>query len=676
MGNAVKGAPLRSARKMLDCGQIPPAELVGATVSKSWERSLHAGLLPFGAPVLAEHLPAQRLRDAVEQRRDLLARARPVMDYLYAQVRGSGSMVILADENGVLIEALGDSEFVERAARVALKPGASWHERNRGTNAIGTAIAEGRAVLVHGAEHFFESNRFLTCAAAPVTGPDGRLLGVIDISGHHRARHPHTTGLVSAASHMIENRIFELRHEDAVKLRMHPQAEGIGTLAEGLVALADDGRIIGANHAALALLGLRADDIGQALVGHALSLDMADVQDIAHSRSDGLHPAVSRAGRPLCIRIEAGRPKPAMRSPETPRPLPLRDALAELDTGDEKMRLVVERARKVAGKPIPILLQGESGAGKERVAAAIHASGPRKDAPFIAVNCAALPEHLIESELFGYAPGAFTGARREGSPGRIREANGGTLFLDEIGDMPLALQCRLLRVLQEREVVPLGGGKPFKVDFALIAASHKPLKAEVEAGRFRADLYYRLNGLTLALPPLRARSDFAAIVARMLAAFEPDGRIALAPDVATALMAYRWPGNLRQLSNALLFACAVLDPGETTIGWCHLPDDLIEDLREQGSGDGASRALSLEETGDWSVVARLNGVAMTRPDAIGAAVSLRALSDTAIEHAVLASDGNMSEAARRLGISRNTLYRRLKACPRPRPKTPRDTSLQ
>jgi transcriptional regulator of acetoin/glycerol metabolism len=208
-------------------------------------------------------------------------------------------------------------------------------------------------------------------------------------------------------------------------------------------------------------------------------------------------------------------------------------------------------------------------------------------------------------------------------------------------------------VLQEREVVPLGGGKPAKVDFALIAASHKPLKAEVEAGRFRSDLYYRLNGLTLKLPALRARTDFMAIVARMLAAFEPDKSLMLAPDVAAAFARYRWPGNLRQLSNALLFACAVLDPGEVMIGWRHLPDDLIEDLQDLD-------APAASEGCDSSVAA-----------------SLRASSDSLIERAVLASEGNMSEAARRLGISRNTLYRRLKACPRPRPKTrPGEPPLQ
>jgi transcriptional regulator with PAS, ATPase and Fis domain len=286
----------------------------------------------------------------------------------------------------------------------------------------------------------------------------------------------------------------------------------------------------------------------------------------------------------------------------------------------------------VVGKSIPMLLQGESGVGKEVCATAIHAAGPRRDRAFIAVDCSSLPEHLIEAELFGYTPGAFTGARREGSPGRIREANGGTLFLDEIGDMPLSLQSRLLRVLQARQVVPLGGGKPVAVDFALIAATHRPLKAEVAAGRFRADLYYRINGLTLTLPPLRARSDFAALVEAMIEDIAADAAITLSAEIAAAFTGYAWPGNLRQLANVLRLACALLQPGERVIGWQHLPEDLLEDLKQPP---------------------------LPAPRAHTATATLRSASDSLIEQTLSSSRGNFSAAARRLGISRSTLYRRL-----------------
>jgi transcriptional regulator with PAS, ATPase and Fis domain len=320
-----------------------------------------------------------------------------------------------------------------------------------------------------------------------------------------------------------------------------------------------------------------------------------------------------------------------------PAAVPAADALAALDTGDVTLQAAITRARRVQGKPIGLLLQGESGVGKEVFARAVHASGPRRSGPFVAVNCAALPETLIEAELFGYSPGAYTGARREGAPGRIREAQGGTLFLDEIGDMPLAMQGRLLRVLQERQVVPLGGGKPVAVDFALICATHRRLRDEIQTGRFREDLYYRLNGLSLRLPALRDRQDLPDLVQRMLAELAPDRPVTLAPDLAVALHAYRWPGNLRQLSNALRTACALLGEDEVQIGWSHLPDDLAEDLTRRDnrrSEAPPSTASSDTEPRRWSVAT--------------------------IEQAVHRSGGNMSEAARQLGISRNTLYRRLR----------------
>jgi transcriptional regulator with PAS, ATPase and Fis domain len=247
------------------------------------------------------------------------------------------------------------------------------------------------------------------------------------------------------------------------------------------------------------------------------------------------------------------------------------------------------------------------------------------------VNCAALPENLIEAELFGYVGGAYTGARREGSVGKIREANGGTLFLDEIGDMPLSLQGRLLRVLQERVVQPLGGGKAVPVDFSLVCATHRQLREAVDARLFRADLYYRINGLTVVLPALRERRDFNRLVASLLDGFEPGRNVVLAPSVAKAFSTHHWPGNLRQLSNVLRTACAMLDERESRIEWEHLPDDLVEDIQQ-----------------------RTSGVAL-QPQA----ENLQTQAEQTILKTIEAARGNMAEAARRLGISRNTLYRKL-----------------
>ncbi len=639
-------AALRRARnQLLECGEVPAENLVGPVVARSWGRSQEAGLAPVGRLPEAFHLNRFQLTRAIGRQQELIAHARPVMEYLFAQTRDSGNMVILADDRGILLHALGDADFLDRAERVALAPGASWHERHRGTNAIGTALAEAAPVVINGAEHFLERNGFLTCAAAPVAAPDGRLLGVLDISGDQRRRHPHTFCLVRTAAQMIENRLFEAYHSGSVHLRFHALAEGIGTLTEGVLALSDEGLIAGANPAAMRLLGLSSADLGCIHLERVFQLRLAELLDwgarrgheamlVRHTTLHGGGPAGE--GR-LFVRVETSRVlrqvalvKPV--APISPAPAPV-DALAALDSGCGLVAAAIHKARRVLDKPIPVLLQGESGVGKEVFANAMHKSGPRRAKPFIAVDCSALSENLIEAELFGYSPGAYTGARREGSPGRIREVRGGTLFLDEIGDMPLAMQTRLLRVLQERQVTPLGGGTAVAVDFALICASHRNLKAEMAAGRFRADLYYRINGLTLMLPALRERKDFAALLERLLTDLLPGRRIEFEAGVAAAFADFAWPGNLRQLVNALRTACALIEDDETRIGWRHLPDDLAEDLRQRRAPEAAM------------------------PDATE---NLRDISAATITRAISLSHGNMSEAARRLGISRNTLYRRLK----------------
>jgi sigma-54 dependent transcriptional regulator, acetoin dehydrogenase operon transcriptional activator AcoR len=620
-------ATLRRARDlMLESGAVPLGYLVSALLARSWRRSLDAGLYPDGRLPDACRLSAPELARTRERHHELIAHARPVMDYLHAQTQDSDSMVILSDEKGVVLQALGDPDFVPRAERVALTPGASWHERHRGTNAIGTALAEARPLVVQGGEHFLERNGFLSCAAAPLNSPDGRLLGILNISGDQRQHHPHTFSLVRAAAQMVENPLFEAYYAKNLRIRFHPMAEGIGTFAEGIAAISEDGWIIGANQAGLALLGLRTADLNATPLSRILELRMTDLLDWGRRRPGEPMLVTCVDGKRLFVRLEFGQaPRVTVAAP-APR---LSDALTVLDMGDERLAAAIEKARKLIGKQIALLLQGEAGVGKESFARAFHASGPRRDGPFVAVNCAALQLSLVETELFGYAPSLC----REGALGRIREADGGTLFLDEVEALPQALHARFLRTLLERRVTPFGG-EPVAVDFVLISASHGNLKAEVDAGRFDADLYYRINGLTLQLPSVRERRDLPALLARLLEEFAPNRGVTLEPAVATAFAEYSWPGNLRQLTNALRAACSLLDEGETRIGWQHLPDDLAEELRWPVP---PSQAASGEAT-----------------------ENLRELSEATIARAISLSHGNMSEAARRLGISRNTLYRRMR----------------
>ena len=631
---------LRQARQqLLTHGECPPGA-VNERLVHSWRRSLAAGLSPAGRLGPVEHSSAAVLRQTLSSNHALLSHSRPVMEYLFEQVRHSQSVVVLADPRGTLMHTLGDAYFLDKAERVALACGASWHEEQRGTNAIGTALAERGAVQIHGAEHFLERNGFLTCAASPIFSGTGELMGILDISGDHRTGSAHTLGLVSTAARMIENRLVVAGAKRGMRLHLHAQPEGIGTVAEGIVSLSDDGWIVGANRAALSLLQLSLADVGTSLLEQVVETSLQAL--LTHHKR--------RAHLPLAVRLRNGATvfaqvfadattvtiSASAMATAAADPSAAADALAQLDTGDTRWRASADKARKVLDKGIPILIQGESGVGKELFARAWHNSSARRAAPFVAINCAAIAENLIEAELFGYAPGAFTGARKEGSLGRLREAQGGTVFLDEIGDMPLALQTRLLRVLQERTVTPVGSGKAVEVDFALVSATHCKLREAAESGRFRQDLYYRINGLTVQLPALRERDDFAALTQKMLRELHPQAEVEIDAVLLAQLAAYSWPGNLRQYANMLRTTCAMLEPGDAQIEWQHLPDDITEAL--------------------------LAAEARAQPDMPGPAGGPQNLEDVsrlAIRQALEAARGNMSAAARALGISRQTLYRKL-----------------
>jgi transcriptional regulator of acetoin/glycerol metabolism len=625
---------LRQARShLLEHGDFLPGA-IDERVARSWRRSLDAGLMPTGRLIDTEHSSGSNLRHALACNHDLLAHSRPVMDYLFEQVKQSHSMVILADKRATLMHTMGDVDFLSKAERVALATGSSWQEQYRGTNAIGTALAEAESIEIHGAEHFLERNGFLTCAAAPIMSAAGELMGVIDISGDQRSRHPHTLGLVSMAARMIENRLVIAASRRHIRVHLHAQPEGIGSVAEGIIALSEDGWIVGANRTGLAMLRLNPCDLGATPLTRCMDVRFEELLARNKRRPDQPIQVHLFDGTSLFAQVYAEQAALTISPPASiaiPAP---NDALARLDTGDLRWHNATEKARKVAGKPIPLLINGESGVGKELFARAVHDSGPRAEGPFVAINCAALPESLIESELFGYSSGAFTGAKREGYIGRLREAHGGTLFLDEIGDMPLSMQTRLLRVLQERQVSPLGGGRPVDVDFALICATHCNLREQAEQGIFRSDLYYRINGLTVNLPALRERSDFQALTERLLAYLNPKRELYLAPDLLAQLSRHPWPGNLRQYSSVLRTASAMLDEHEDQIDWQHLSDDLVEEL---------------------NVIPQQAALA----SASSAPQNLKELSRSAIQQAMEDSRGNISEAARRLGISRQTLYRKM-----------------
>jgi len=381
--------------------------------------------------------------------------------------------------------------------------------------------------------------------------------------------------------------------------------------------------------------------------------------------------------------VEARMPTPAHDAAAAAArpPCPLAQApfsgLRYLDTGDAQIAATLQKVRRVINRDIPLLILGETGTGKELLARAVHQDSNRARQPFVAVNCASIPESLIEAELFGYEDGAFTGARRKGAVGRIVQANGGTLFLDEIGDMPLPLQARLLRVLQERNVTPLGSLKSIPVDIAVIGATHRNLREMIGAGTFREDLYYRLNGLVVRLPALRERSDLDVVARRILLAECPQDTPAIDASVLALFKAYAWPGNLRQLANVLRTA-AVMGAGESHICEHHLSDDFLEDVRRvrpQAAAIAPAFAPAPAPSPAPDFAATQSAYAAAAPEPLPPAAQDAAPSPAAapsaprtlgeaeiemIRSALAAADGNISVASKRLGISRNTIYRKLR----------------
>ena len=648
-------------RRFLELGQVPEDGLT-PTVLKSWQRCRELGV---AAGDRHEQGGTGRagLSEARERSESLLNHASGIMEHIFEQIRASGSMVLLADAEGLILHGLGDPDFVGRANRVALQPGASWSETDRGTNAIGTALAEGAAVEVFGHEHYLERNGVLTCSAAPVFDPSGLLLGVLDISADYRNYQRHTLGLVRLAVRLLERRLFEAEHARQILLGFHSRPECVGGLQEAMLAVAADGEIIAADAAARELLGpLLASGRGTAF-GNVFKTAFGIAMDRGARDPSSLLALELRNGATVYARLRTTLLWPGSRSERpagerngTAAQAPRAQGVAAttlhtLATGDAGLQRALDRAARTLGKDIPLLIQGESGVGKELFARAVHNSGPRRDGPFVAVNCAAIPENLIESELFGYTGGAFTGARREGAVGRIQQAHGGTLFLDEIGDMPLGMQARLLRVLQERCVTPVGASRQVAVDISLVCATHRLLREAVRDGSFREDLYYRVNGLTVTLPPLRERSDIGALVDKLLADELADAgfrrKVVVGEEVMRFFEGYAWPGNVRQLHNVIRVAVALLDEDETEILPQHLPEELFgadpADLR---------RPAALAES-------PLPGYG--RPTSGGAAVgrSLDEVERETIAAVMQEVGGNVSAAARRLGISRNTLYRKL-----------------
>jgi transcriptional regulator of acetoin/glycerol metabolism len=654
MGDVIATQHCADVMQFVHAGAASRRAGLNAAIAASWRRCVIDYSLDPSRRHPAIVIDPATLRERRAQHAELVQIASAEIDWLFHHIAGSGYALLLTDSRGIILYDKSDPTLVKTFRDAGLLIGADWSERCEGTNGIGTCIAEQRAITVHRDEHFQDCHIGLSCSAAPIHDPTGALLAVLDASTADardtRISQSHTMALVNLSARLIEKCVFLRHFREGLVLRFHSRPELVNLQHDGALALAEDATVIAADETAIRLLGAsnrndligrRVDDIfdvraDELLVpGSAARSGLRPIRDLALGRrffaSLGNDTSASVSTYPTqtdAHTVVQVAPAAAKRSVLV---------LDELAGEDPQMLRNVRSARRIASAQVPVMIQGPTGAGKEAFARALHAASGRAAKPFVALNCAAIPESLIESELFGYRAGAFTGARKDGMKGKILQASGGTLFLDEIGDMPLNLQTRLLRVLEEQEVMPLGAETPLKVDLHVICATHQHLRTMISRGLFREDLYYRLNGITLELPPLAQRTDKERLIRDFLAAETSDGRpAAIEMDAFHALLAYTWPGNIRELRNVIRTALAICDGGVVRLR------DLPSEVRnETGVAEGTITCDSARPE---------SGAAIHGPlEAAERAVLLRAIND---------STGNVSRAAKTLGVSRNTFYRR------------------
>lgn len=581
--------------------------MLSTIVKQSWKRCQESNLNAW-EKANDQIISSKRIKEIIQENHPLIQESLPLFNKLAPFLLSTEHIALLSDRDGNIIHTVGDPVFANQAQKVQLQIGANWTENSKGTNAIGTALIAQQPVQIQGEQHYFLENRFLTCSAAPIFSPTGELLGVIDISTRKEYSHPFALTIACMIAETLQNRFLYADAQRVIALGESPVVKGEPGKVP-LVGLDRDGRLIGFNESAKQQLGTE-----------ALGKRLPQEYERAGREVQDKRPRLFMSGSwtDASSKTSDADALKSLKKPKTQlKPFPRLAGSCPLFLQAKML------GQKAAQVDFPVLILGESGTGKELFAQMVHETGPRAQEPFIAVNCSAISENLIESELFGYESGAFTGANREGRIGKFEAAKKGTIFLDEIGDMSLRGQAALLRVLQEKVVTPVGSNQSRPIQARIIAATHRNLPEEIKAGRFRADLYYRLKGVSIHLPPLRKRSDIIQVAEHLMQQIAPEQPSELLPSAKAKLVAYSWPGNVRELQGVLVQA-AFLSDGDD-IGEEHIQ---LEGLTEEAEHE--------------------QGIP-----------SLRETELVAIRRALHSSGGNVSKAAKLLQIGRNTLYRKM-----------------
>ena len=635
-------------------------------VRASWRRCLSEYRLDRAMRRPVERVTSTTVRDLRGRMEDILIQASPVVEGVRRIAADTNHVILLSNADGIVVTSFADSTGSQEVAREGLETGSVWQEDRVGTNGIGTSIVSRQPITVFGGAHFNENFATFTCSAAPIFGPDGRVIAAFDISG--RAIAGSGDGnfaqyFAREAAAQISMLLFRKLHRNDCIVALTSEPDPMPMSVKALVATDESGCILGATQDALSYLGVPdLSEIGGRYINDLWNVSFADLRPLSKhsvklSNPDGSHTFATAFLPKKKASASAPRSLPADEE-KRPRGAAAPKALDRVGGADAAMVQNINLCRRIIDKDIPLLILGETGVGKDTLARAIHAESKRAEKPYVAVNCAAIPATLLASELFGYAPGTFTGGVKGGRTGKILASHGGTLFLDEIGDMPLDLQAHLLRVLEERTVTPLGSAETIPVDMKIICATHRNLPDLIAKGLFRKDLYYRIRGAQVMLPSLRERSDIPELVADIVREElgSEASSCAFSESVMGLFRRYPWPGNIRELRNVLRFVVS-LHAGKL-IDIEDLPDQLLDFSRAGSGGVGSIPAAATPDA------MRPDHYVDDRREPPAGGTTLHEANETAerrrIVEVLRANRWNVTDAANHLGISRATLHRKIR----------------
>lgn len=595
-------------------------------------------------------LDEKELFEKMEENRELVLAAAPIMNKIYDFVKGSNFFSILTDKEGCILNVIGDEEILSEAFRFKMIPGAYMDEENIGTNAMGTCITENNPIQVSAEEHFISAYHRWTCSGCPIKDESGKIIGTLDLTGYSEQVHSHTLGMVVAGARAIENQLMNNKLRSKLLTEKKQQKLILDSILKGFITADIQGVILSANSFASELFGCSNDELLHMKTSDILkdwnSVYKSIKEDSSPFKKDvdviskrnilqlnlTVYPVKNQNNEATNVILVFDEVKKQRKSVDS---IMGRHAIYTFDKivgKDANFLQVINFAKKISDSRSNILIMGESGTGKELFAQSIHNYSERSNGSFVALNCGAIPRNLIESELFGYEQGSFTGAKAGGNPGKFEIADGGTIFLDEIGEMPLDLQTRLLRVIEEGTVSRIGSSHERVVDVRVIAATNKNLKQEVENGTFRKDLFYRLNVLPLRLPSLCERKgDIKLLLDYFMDRISKKlnkKKVHIPLEYIEKLVEYNWPGNVRELENYVELA---------------VNTEMVPDIHVLNFEESSNKSIKIKSAANVSSV-----------------LSLKEMEKEHIVNVLESTGHNITQAASVLGIGRNTLYRKLK----------------